>query len=528
MGSITQEWSYFLPTLTAYLSDFMVWVYLIAGVLLGYIIGVIPGLGATMGMALCLGIIFRLPQAQGLALLIGILVASMASGGITASLANIPGTPAAAATVMDGFPMAKQGKGREACGYAYVSSCIGTITAMILVFFIQPFVSAVALKFGNWETFLFCLFGVILCGSLVGGNPVRGWISAFVGMFWALCGAEEIQSVTRYTFGSTKLLGGINSTVAIIALFGLGEVIMTLSKPNEVRVQSQSGFPIIRLNVFKKNIWNVIRSMLAGLWVGFIPGIGESAACWFSYDLARKNSKHPERFGTGEPEGIIAAEVANNASSVGALIPSLALGIPGSGSTAVFIAALFLIGFRPGPLLLTDSPGILCGLTILFVLAALLMIGFGYVLTRFAIKFLTIDESILMPLIIIFCAIGAYGSTYTRFSIVILLICGVVGYLMKKFGYPIPPMLLGLLVGNTMDSSLRRAVIQYSDNPVAMLTRPIGIAIIIFLVIMTFFSVRTTKTSKTGEKEAAKLEAEIEAEEAAKAAAAAAASEKTE
>ncbi len=505
MASIVKEWTLFGPAFAALAADPFVWVYLFSGVFLGYIIGVIPGLGATMGMALSLGIIFRLPQAQGLALLIGILVSSMASGGITASLANIPGTPAAAATVMDGYPMARKGRGREACGYAYFSSCIGTITAMILVFFIQPFISAVALKFGNWETFLFCLFGVVLCGSLVGGNPLRGWVSAFAGMFISFCGAEQIQSVIRYNFGTTKLLNGVNSTVAIIALFGLGEVIMTLSKPNEVHVQAQSGFPIIRINVFRKNIKNIFRSMLAGLWVGFIPGIGESAACWFSYELARKSEKNGKDFGTGVPEGIIAAEVANNASSVGALIPSMALGIPGSGSTAVFIAALFLIGFHPGPLLLTDSPGVLCSITILFILAALLMIVVGYVLTRFAIKFLTIDENVLMPLIVIFCAIGSYASTYTRFSIVVLLVFGIIGYLMKKFGYPVPPMLLGMLVGGTMDSALRRAVIQYSNDIGEMVTRPFGIAIMIFLIVMTVFSIRTTQSTKDASKEVKKV-----------------------
>ena len=505
MSGIVREWTMFGPAFAALASDPFVWVYLAAGVFLGYIIGVIPGLGATMGMALSLGIIFRLPQAQGLALLIGILVSSMASGGITASLANIPGTPAAAATVMDGYPMARKGYGREASGYAYFSSCIGTITAMVLVFFIQPFISAVALKFGNWETFLFCLFGVVLCGSLVGGNPLRGWVSAFAGMFISFCGAEQIQSVVRYNFGTTKLLNGVSSTVAIIALFGLGEVIMTLSKPNEVHVQAQSGFPIIRLDVFRKNIKNIFRSMLAGLWVGFIPGIGESAACWFSYELARKSEKNGDKFGTGVPEGIIAAEVANNASSVGALIPSMALGIPGSGSTAVFIAALFLIGYHPGPLLLTDSPGVLCSITILFILAALLMMVLGYVLTRFAIKFLTIDENVLMPMIIIFCAIGSYASTYTRFSIVLLLVFGIVGYLMKKFGYPVPPMLLGMLVGGTMDSALRRAVIQYSNEPLEMVTRPFGIGIMIFLVIMTIFSIRTTKSTKDASKKVEKV-----------------------
>ena len=496
MAQLVHEWSYFGSTFLSIVTSPAVLLYLCGGTVIGYIIGVIPGLGATRGMALVLGVIFRLPQFQGLALLIGILVSSMSSGGITASLANIPGTSAAAATVMDGYPMTLKGKGREACGYAYVSSCIGSILAMVLVFFIQPFIAAVALRFGNWETFLFCLFGVLLCGSLVGGDPIRGWISAFVGIFVSMCGAESVQSVVRYTLGTPKLLSGVSSVVAILALFGLGEVLYTLSRPTAMKVKAQSGFPIVRLSVFVRNLPNILRSLLAGLWVGFIPGIGESAACWFSYDLARKSEKNGGEFGTGVPEGIIAAEVANNASSVGELIPSLALGIPGSGSTAVFIAALFLIGYRPGPTLMTDAPGVLCAISILFVLSALLMLVAGYFLSRFAIKFLTIEESLLMPLIVIFCAIGAYATTYTKFSLILLLVFGVLGYLMKVFGYPIPPMLLGLLVGNTMDTALRRAMMQYGNAPLEMITRPFGIGIFCFLMLMLFFSIRTTKRTK--------------------------------
>ena len=410
MLEMIHEWSYLPEMLGTILSSPTVLITLFLGVVLGYIIGVIPGLGATMGMALVLGLIFRMPQIQGLALLIGILVASMSSGGITAALANIPGTSAAAATVMDGYPMTLKGKGREAVGFAYVSSCIGSILAMILVFFIQPFIAAIALKFGNWEVFLFCIFGVLLCGSLVGGDPIRGWISAFVGIFISMCGAESVQSVVRYTLGTTSLLAGVSSTVAILGLFGLAEVFYVLKDKEQFGVSGQTGFPKIQIPVFMKNIGNIIRSLLAGVWVGFIPGIGESAACWFSYDLARKGSKNKAEFGHGCPEGIIAAEVANNASSVGALIPSLALGIPGSGSTAVFIAALFLIGYRPGPTLMKDSPGVLCAIAVCFIIAALMMLVVGYFLSRFAIKFLTIQNSLLMPIIVLFCAIGAYAG----------------------------------------------------------------------------------------------------------------------
>jgi len=513
MLEMIHEWSYLPEMLGTILTSPTVLITLFLGVVLGYIIGVIPGLGATMGMALVLGLIFRMPQIQGLALLIGILVASMSSGGITAALANIPGTSAAAATVMDGYPMTLKGNGREAVGFAYVSSCIGSILAMILVFFIQPFIAAIALKFGNWEVFLFCIFGVLLCGSLVGGDPIRGWISAFVGIFISMCGAESVQSVVRYTLGTTSLLAGVSSTVAILGLFGLAEVFYVLKDKEQFGVSGQTGFPKIQIPVFMKNIGNIIRSLLAGVWVGFIPGIGESAACWFSYDLARKGSKNKAEFGHGCPEGIIAAEVANNASSVGALIPSLALGIPGSGSTAVFIAALFLIGYRPGPTLMKDSPGVLCAIAVCFIIAALMMLVVGYFLSRFAIKFLTIQNSLLMPIIVLFCAIGAYATTFTKFSLVLLLVFGLIGFLMKVFKYPIPPMLLGLLIGNTMDTALRRAMMQYGNDPWGMVTRPFGIGIMVFLLIMLYFSIKTTKSTKQAHADMADIEASWENEE---------------
>ena len=514
--SIVSEWAMLPSVFLEIITDPFCLLVLLGGVVAGYIIGVIPGLGPTMGMALVLGIIYKMDTNAALALLIGILVAAISCGGITACLANIPGTAAAAATVVDGYPLAQKGHGAEACGYTLYSSIFGCVVSMVIVFFIQPFVGAIALKFGQWEVFLFCLFGLIICGSLIGKDVVRGWIAALLGVVFALVGSETIQSVQVLTFGQVGLMSGLDSTVAILGLFGLGEVFYTLRSKESLKVTGQTGFPKINLPVFLQNKVNMIRSLFAGLWVGFIPGIGESAACWFSYDLAKKGSKHPEEFGHGTPEGVIAAEVANNASTVGAMIPSLALGIPGSATTSVFIAALFLLGYRPGPTLMSDSPGILCRITVLFLLGAAILAVVGYLLTRYAIKFLTIDNNILMPFVVIFCVVGAYATTNTIYSIVILLFFGIVGMLMKTYGYPIPPMLLGILIGRTMDEYFRRAILQYPNDPVGLLTRPIGIAISIFLIFMIIMSFKTSKTTSKTDEELAEIEKTM-AEEVAKA-----------
>ena len=510
--SIVAEWSYLPETILDIITDPITLLILLGGVALGFIIGVIPGLGPTMGMALVLGIIYKMEVNHALALLLGILVAAISTGGITACLANIPGTAAAAATVVDGYPMARKGRGAEAVGYTLYSSIFACVVSMIIVFFIQPFVATVALKFGNWEVFLFCLFGLIICGSLIGKDVVRGWISALLGVMFALVGCETIQSVQVLTFGMPSLMSGLSSTVAILGLFGLGEVFYTLRNDGSIKVTGQSGFPKINIKEFLRNKFNILRSLLAGLWVGFIPGIGESAACWFSYDLAKKGSKHPEEFGHGTPEGVIAAEIANNASTVGALIPSLALGIPGSATTSVFIAALFLLGFRPGPTLMSDSPGILCRITVLMVIAGILLCFVGYFLSRYAIKFLTIDNNLLMPFIVIFCVVGAYASTYTLSSLIVLLFFGVVGMLMKIYGYPIPPMLLGILIGRTLDEYMRRAVLQNANDFIGMITRPIGLAISVFLILMIILSFKTSKITNKSDEELAQIEKTLQEE----------------
>ena len=517
--SIVSEWSYLPSVIGEIFTDPMCLLILFGGVVLGFVIGVIPGLGPTMGMALVLGIIYKMNTDHALALLLGILVAAISSGGITACLANIPGTAAAAATVVDGYPMSQKGQGREAIGYSLYSSIFACVVSMIIVFFIQPFVSTIALKFGNWEVFLFCVFGLIICGSLVGKDIVRGWIAALLGVVLALVGSESIQSVQVLTFGSMNLYGGLNTTVAILGLFGLGEVFYTLRSRRSIKVTGQSGSPKVKIKVFLKNKLNIARSLLGGLWVGFIPGIGESAACWFAYDLAKKNSKHPEEFGHGSPEGVIAAETANNSSTVGAMIPSLSLGIPGSATTSVFIAALFLLGYRPGPTLLNDAPGILCRITVLFVLAGCILAVVGYFLSRFAIRLLTVNDNILMPFIVLACVVGSYATTNTMFSLLVLLFFGIVGMLMKTFGYPIPPMLLGLLVGSTMDQYLRRAMMQNADDPLGMITKPLGLAIMAFLIVMIILSFKTSKNTTRSDAQMEEIN-RVLAEETAKAQAA--------
>lgn len=490
------EWSMLPAAAEQFLCDPGVWLFLILGSVVGFLIGIMPGLGPTMGMALSLGVIYKLPSTQGFALLIGIFVSAVGSGGITASLLNIPGTAAAAATCLDGYALSRQGRSREAVGYSVAASVIGTMLATALIFLIQPFITAIALKFGDWETFLFCLFGLLVCGSLSGDTPLRGWLSALGGCLVAMCGADGVQSVLRFTFGRPELLSGVDSVVAMLGLFGVGEALYTLTRPQAARMPEKTGFPIIRVKVFLANCLNVIRSVLAGMWIGFIPGIGESTACWFSYDMARRASKDKDRFGSGSEEGIIAAETANNASSVGALIPALALGIPGSSTAAMFISAMFVLNYRPGPTLLIEHPGLLCGLCLLLLIAALALGLVAWLCAPLAIRLLSVPENLLMPFVLVLCAVGAYGTTNTPFALVQLAVFGILGFLMKRFHFPIAPFVLGLLVGKTADTALRRALMQHAGDFMSLVTRPFGLvilAVLLALLVLELCSSRHTK-----------------------------------
>jgi len=487
------EWMYLPDAFRVLVTSPLVWGVVFLGGIIGYTVGVLPGLTGTMAMVLSLGVVYKMPPELGLALVFSILVGSTGAGGVTAALINIPGTPAAAATTLDGYPLSKKGESRQAMGLAIFSSFLGAIISVALILAFLPLMFVVVYKFGDWEIFLFCCFGIFICGSLSGENLVKGWISAILGVFFSLIGIEALQALPRFTFGIHSLQAGLGIIAPLIGLFGLSEIFVVLKDRDITKKSAKAGWMIVDISVFLKNVKNVIRSVLAGIWVGFVPGVGESAACWFSYDLAKRSSKKKEEFGKGSYEGVIAAETANNASTMGALIPLLTLGIPGSGTTAVLLVALLLMNFKPGPTLLMYSPGILCKITIIVFMSAIVLLVCGYIFSKYVIKLLTIPNEILMPLIGALCVLGVWGKEYTKFSLIILLVFGILGFFMKIKNYPVAPMVLGLLIGSIADLHLRRALLQYSQDFLGLFTRPIGIGVIIFLVILSYVSFKSNK-----------------------------------
>ena len=462
---------------------------LVGGGILGMIGGMMPGITAVMSMTLMLGFVFQIPVDAGLGLLVGIYTGAIYGGSITAILLNMPGTPAAAATVMDGHAMARNGYSREAVGIATWSSFFGEIGGEIGTFIFLPIIATAALMLGDWEIFLVALIGLTLAGALGAKNPIKGWIAAFAGWLVALVGTDPIWGTFRYGY-TPNLMRGIGFIPVLIGLFGIAEVLWVLRQRVPYKLEGTKGRMIAKLSAFKGKTRTVLRSIGIGLGVGIVPGVGESVAPWLAYDSAQRKSKDRDQFGKGCTEGIIAPEVANNATSGGALIPMLVLGLPGSGPTAVMMAALFMYGIRPGPMLIIEFPGFIAKFILLFWVSAVIFRLVSFLFSKYFIMILSIRRDVILPVAVGLGVIGAWGVGFNTFDISVMLIFGILGYLMRLREFPMAPMVLGVMVGGTADQFLRRALMTYQDNLGAMFLRPVGIILMIAFVIVVVTQTR--------------------------------------
>ncbi|HZK61270.1 MAG TPA: tripartite tricarboxylate transporter permease, partial [Anaerovoracaceae bacterium] len=356
---------------------------LAGAVLLGIIVGAIPGLTATMALALLINLSYGMEFNLAISFLLGVYVGAIMGGCYSAIMVNIPGTPAAAATAMDGFPLAMRGEGGLAIGTGVIASFFGMLVSIICLIFLTPFVYKIALKFGQWEFFLLAFFGVMICGNLsTGKDPVKGWVVGFLGFFTAMIGLDKIYAFPRFTFGLLQLKGGISLIPALIGVFGISEILIVLEKEIPYKILGKITQIIPSWKVIRSLIPTAIRSGLIGVGIGAVPGAGEDIGAWVAYDTAKRNSKQGEKFGTGVLEGVAAAETANNAVIGGAMIPLLTLAIPGSPPAAMFLAAIWLHGVQPGPMLPIENPGFLFEVAIVLLLATCFMLIWGLILAR--------------------------------------------------------------------------------------------------------------------------------------------------
>jgi len=499
MISLFGEFSHIGTAVSMFL-DPMVLLILVIGVILGMAVGAIPGLTATMTMALLLGFTYGLETNVAIAALIGVYISAIYAGGITATMINIPGTPAAAATAIEGFELAKQGKGKQSIMLTTISSVVGAFIGSIICYILIPFVAYIALKFSSWHTFIVAVTGVLICGSLSGSSPLKGWTSGIVGILLSLVGIEELFGHPRFAFGNTNLMGGLGMLPAMVGLFGLAEVlhVLKVEKPYTIPkdASATSGKMFNPFPVLKKYFRTIIRSSFIGMGVGLIPGIGESLSCWVSYDAARRGSKEKEMFGKGSYEGVIASETANNATAGGALIPMLTMGIPGSAPTAILMGAMLLHGLRPGPLLIKDFPGEISYIFLLVIFSAVLMGIFGLVAVKGFVKLLSIDRRILLPIVMVFCVIGCFGSKLLFFDVWVLLFFGILGALMKAHDYPVAPMVLGVILGKLIDTNLRFALVASGGSVSKLTFDPISIVLIIVFILSLIYTSKGAKETE--------------------------------
>ncbi len=451
---------------------------------LGIIVGMLPGLTATMGVALMTTLTFTMPPDNAILILICMYIGAIYGGGRSAILLNIPGTPANAATAMDGHPLAMKGEAGQAIGISTTGSFLGSLIGMVLLAFCTPVLGNFALNFQSFEFFWLAIFGIVISGNLTAPkDPVKGWISGFIGIFIALIGMESIHGFVRFSFGNTDLAGGINLIPAMVGAFGFAEILsmMKYKNVNVVKSRIERIIPRARqIYGFRKTI---VRSGLIGTLIGAIPGVGEDIAAWVSYDFAKRGSKTPEAFGKGSLEGLIASETGNNAAVAGAVIPVLSLGIPGSAPAAVLLAAMFIHGVRPGPMIMIESPDFVYKVVAMVFLATCAMFILGLSMVRYVVKVLQVPRTKLMPIIFTLCVVGSFAIQSRIFDVRVMLVFGVLGFLMKEMEYPVAPMILGLILGTILDTNFRRALVIAEGEILPFISRPICIVLIVFIII---------------------------------------------
>lgn len=442
--------------------------------LVGVVIGALPGLTATMGIALMTTLTIKMPSNQALLVLICTYVGAIYGGSRSAILLNIPGTPASAASCLDGHALAKQGLAGRAMGIATSGSVIGTLIGMIFLALFTPVLGDLALKFGAYEFFWLAFFGVVIAGTLTGDDPLKGWLAGLVGIFCATVGQEAIYAFDRFTFGNRDLAGGFNLVPALVGAFGMAELLVAArEKPVPVKINPFDS--VIPKLVDVTRYWRtILRSGVIGTFIGILPGVGEDVAAWSSYAAAKRASKEKEKFGKGSIEGLMAAETGDNACVPGAIIPVLTLAIPGSAPAAVLMAAMIIHGVRPGPLIMVEAPTFVYEVVAMMLFATIGILIYGLTLTRLLIRVLSVPKAIIVPIIFVLCVVGAYAISSRLFDVWVMLGFGVLGYVLRRAAFPIAPLVLGLVLGDLMEKGLRRGLVLSDGDLTPFFTRPIS------------------------------------------------------
>lgn len=461
---------------------------LFGAVIMGIIFGAMPGLTATLGVALLTTLTYGMSQHTAMIALLAIYVGGVYGGSYASILINIPGTAAAAATALDGYPLACKGEGGKALGLTTTASAIGTFIGMLFVVGLSPLISRLALQFTSFEFFLLALFGIIISGTLTSHDLVyKGWIAGLIGLWMATIGRDGLQFYPRFTFGISEFESGIDIVPVLIGAFGIPQIIQVLK--DKVNVGEAKKFQRIlpEFRTIIKHFPDILRSSLIGVGIGAVPGIGEDIAGWVSYGAAKNSSNHPERFGKGEVKAVVSTETANNSCIGGAMIPLLNLGVPGSPPAAMLLGALLLHGIQPGPMLMIDHPHFILQVTAILLLASVAMWISGMLLAKQVVKVLRIPPQLFMPIIAVLCVVGSYALGTRIFNLYLMIPVGIISYFLVEMGYPIAPLVIGVILGPMADQNLRRALMVSQGSFAPMFSRPVSL-ILVLVIVLTIIS----------------------------------------
>jgi putative tricarboxylic transport membrane protein len=466
-----------------------------AGLIIGIVIGAIPGLNVPLAVALALPFTFALPPLAGLAMLIGIYKGGTYGGSISAILINVPGTPAAAAAALDGYPMARQGKPGKALKTSLYSSVIGELISDLALIALAIPIAVVALAFGPAEYFAIAVFALTIIGLVSGPSLLRGLIAAAVGVLLALVGLDPLIGQPRLAFGVPQLSGGIAFIALIIGMFAISEILIQAEKSltdaagrRVLEVSPDATADRLTREDIRRCLPAILRSTPIGIFIGAIPGLGSAIAAYVAYGVSQRFSREPERFGKGAIEGVASCESANNAVCSSTMVPLLTLGVPGDVITAIMLGALTVHGIIPGPALFQNQADLVTAFFILMLLVSVMHLGIGRAGLSLFIQAVRLPHAVLFPVVAVICVTGTYVSTGSFFNVYIMLALGVLGYLMVKNGFPIAPLLIGFILSPLIEVKLRQALLISRGDPTIFLTRPIS-AVFLALTLIVILTI---------------------------------------
>ncbi|PWQ99643.1 C4-dicarboxylate ABC transporter permease [Leucothrix arctica] len=463
-------------------------VLIIVGTAIGMVFGALPGLTVTLAVTLVLPFTFDLSPESGIILLTGVYCSGTYAGSISAILINTPGTPSSAATAWDGYPLTQKGRSLEALSVGLHASVIGGLISAVALIFFAPMLAKTALAFGPPERFALTFFGLTIIARVSGVSLSKGLISALFGLLIASVGVDPIMGVPRFSFNTFYLYGGVGMIEVFIGIFAIAEIFNQIGKRAVMAQHSKSDSQTktIRWKEIVPHYWTVVKSSVIGIIIGVVPGTGGSIASFIAYDEAKRSSKEPELFGKGSLEGIAAAESANNGVTAATLIPTLTLGIPGNTVAAIFLGALLIHGLTPGPQLFVNQGGLMYTIMVSFIMANIVMYFQGRLALKWFDKIVNIPSSILLPIILTMCLVGAYTISNSLNGVIVALIFGCVGYAMIKFEYPSAPMVIAIILGGMVEESMRQSLILSDGSPMIFLTRPLSLAFFVLTIFVTF------------------------------------------